>query len=290
MPAPTSATPSSASARRISSARSIPPYAQYSYEDWTGQNQGVGGQSLAAAGYNNEYREDDFVAARRLDALGRPAEPDLRWSASTTPAATPTPPKRRGSMCPAISSPARRRATPSAPNTTSAFTTWPPGRTAATWSSAASAPRTSSRRAFDDETNALGTYTFGPTLAADGVTVLQTALQNYAANLPSGFSANTGDTHFIYHQQEMGAFIQDQLKLEQPLRDHARPRYDWQNFLATRRLGFSPRVSLRVGFERRTQNVVRGGGGIYYDRFGSGPLLDLARYADGAAPGDLSVA
>ena len=34
---------------------------QYSYEDWTGQNQGVGGQTLAAAGYNSEYREDDLV-------------------------------------------------------------------------------------------------------------------------------------------------------------------------------------------------------------------------------------
>ncbi len=36
-------------------------YAQYSYEDWTGQNQGVGGQTLASAGYNNQYHEDDFV-------------------------------------------------------------------------------------------------------------------------------------------------------------------------------------------------------------------------------------
>jgi hypothetical protein len=35
---------------------------QYSYQDSTAQNQGVGGQSLAAAGYNNQYREDDFVA------------------------------------------------------------------------------------------------------------------------------------------------------------------------------------------------------------------------------------
>ena len=26
------------------------------------QNQGVGGQTLAAAGYTNQYREDDFVA------------------------------------------------------------------------------------------------------------------------------------------------------------------------------------------------------------------------------------
>src|ERR1700751_2342355 len=34
-------------------------YAQYSYEDWTGQNQAVGGQTLASAGFFNEYHEDD---------------------------------------------------------------------------------------------------------------------------------------------------------------------------------------------------------------------------------------
>ena len=37
-------------------------YAQYSYQDATAQNQGVGGQSLASAGYTNDFREDDFVA------------------------------------------------------------------------------------------------------------------------------------------------------------------------------------------------------------------------------------
>ena len=36
-------------------------YAQYSYEEWTGQNQGVGGQALASNGYNSEYHEDDMV-------------------------------------------------------------------------------------------------------------------------------------------------------------------------------------------------------------------------------------
>ena len=30
--------------------------------------------------------------------------------------------------------------------------------------------------------------------------------------------------------------------------------------------------------------VVRGGGGIYYDRFGSGPLLDLVRYRECPPP------
>ena len=99
------------------------------------------------------------------------------------------------------------------------------------------------RRAFDDNTNALGTFTYGPTLASDGVTVLQSALQNYAANLPSGYSINYGETHFIYHQQEMGAFLQDQFKVNARFSITPGLRYDWQNFLATRRLGFSPRVS-----------------------------------------------
>jgi hypothetical protein len=134
------------------------------------------------------------------------------------------------------------------------------------------------RRAFDDNTNELGTYTFGPTMAPDGVTVKETALQNYAANLPSGYSQNTGDTHFVYHQQEMGAFVQDQFKLNSRFAITPGLRYDWQNFLATRRLGFAPRVSFAWVLDEDSKLIVRGGGGIYYDRFGSGPLLDLARY------------
>jgi hypothetical protein len=136
------------------------------------------------------------------------------------------------------------------------------------------------RRAFDDNTNALGTYTFGPTMASDGVTVLQSALQNYTNNLPSEFSQNTGDVHFIYHQQEMGAFIQDQFKINARFAITPGVRYDWQNFLATKRLGFSPRVSFAWVLDQDSKSVVRGGGGVYYDRFGSGPLLDLARYQD----------
>jgi hypothetical protein len=55
-------------------------------------------------------------------------------------------------------------------------------------------------------------------------------------------------------------------------------RYDWQNFLATQRLGFSPRLSFAWVLDQPSKTVLRGGGGIYYDRFGGGPLLDLARY------------
>jgi hypothetical protein len=137
-----------------------------------------------------------------------------------------------------------------------------------------------SRRAFDDHTNELGTYTFGPTLAADGVTVLATALQNYTAKLPSAFSENTGDVHFIYHQQEMGAFVQDHYKVNDRLAITPGIRYDWENFLATRRLGISPRFSFAWVLDAHSKTIMRGGGGIYYDRFGGGPLLDLERYGN----------
>lgn len=108
--------------------------------------------------------------------------------------------------------------------------------------------------------------------------MLTTALQNYANGLPSGFSENTGDTHFIYHQQELGAFVQDQLKVNGRFAITPGLRYDWQNLLANRRLGFSPRVSFAWVLDAQSKTIVRGGGGLYYDRFGSGPLLDLARY------------
>jgi hypothetical protein len=117
-------------------------------------------------------------------------------------------------------------------------------------------------------------------MASDGVTVLETTFQNYTNNLPSAFSQNTGDVHFIYHQQEMGAFVQDQYKINNRLSITPGIRYDWQNFLATKRLGFSPRFSFAWVLDAHSKTIVRGGGGIYYDRFGGGPMLDLARYGN----------
>src|SRR5208282_982591 len=76
----------------------------------------------------------------------------------------------------------------------------------------------------------------------------------------------------------MGEFVQDQWKLNSRFATSPGIRYDWQNFLATRRLGFSPRVSFALVLDPDSKLIVRGGGGIYYDRFGSGPLLDLVRY------------
>jgi hypothetical protein len=251
-------------------------YVQYSYQDETGQNQGVGGQTLAAAAYNSEYHEDDAVVhldstltMTLLNQLSLVGEDDSSRHNNTVEA-------------PHIS--VSGDFTGGSAQTDSWGTeynfrisdmvTWTRGRNLVKFG--IGTPHID-RRAFDDNTSALGSYTFAPTLDSAGNTV-QTALQNYANNLPSGFSQNTGDVHFVYHQQEMGAFIQDQFKASDRFSITPGIRYDWQNFLATRRLGFAPRVSFAWVLDQDTKTVVRGGGGIYDDRVGSGPLLDLARY------------
>jgi hypothetical protein len=186
-------------------------YVQYSYQDWTAQNQGVGGQTLSSAGYNNQYREDDVVAhldstvsATMLNQATIVGERDFNRNSNVAeaPAVNVSGDFVSGSaQTDSFSTEYNFRVYD--------MVTWTRGRNLIKFG--AGTPHID-RRAYDDNTNALGTYTFGPTLAPDGVTALETALENYTANLPSGFSENTGDTHFVYRQQEMGAFIQDQFK------------------------------------------------------------------------------
>jgi hypothetical protein len=250
---------------------------QYSYQDWTGQNQGVGGQTLAPGGYNSEYREDDLTA--HVDAAYSPVllnQVSLVGEHTSNRNSNTAEGPRISLPGDFLSGSAQSDSFGTEYNFRfSDVLSWTRGRHLV--KAGAGVPHMS-RRAYDDHTNELGTYTFGPTLAADGVTVLQTTFQNYANNLPSAFSQNTGDTHFIYHQQEMGAFAQDQIKFGTRFSITPGIRYDWQNFLATDRLGFSPRVSFAYVLDPASRTIVRGGGGIYYDRFGSGPILDLARY------------
>lgn len=251
-------------------------YAQYSYEDWSGQGQGVGGQTIADAGYNSKYHEDDVtlhldstLSAVLFNQLSVIAEHDLNSHNNTieAPHVSVSGYFTGGSaQSDYLSTEYNFRLFDNA--------TWTRGRHMVRFG--VSVPHIS-RRAYNDNTNALGSYTFSPTVDANG-NVTATALDNYTNNLPSGFSQNTGDVRFIYHQQETGVYIQDQWKVTDTFSITPGIRYDWQNFLASRHLGFAPRVSFAWVIDNDTKTVVRGGGGLYYDRFGSGPILDLTRY------------
>jgi hypothetical protein len=252
-------------------------YIQYSYEDWTGENQGVGGQTLAAAGYNVRYREDD-VSVHTDSALSHSLYNQLTLVAESDSSRRANIAEATQILVPGdfLGGSAQADALSTELNgRLFEMLSWTHGRHLIRFG--AGIPHFS-RRGYDDNTNELGTYTFGPTLAPDGVTVLESSFDNLAANLPSGFSQNTGIVHFVYHQQELGAFVQDQFKLSAKFSITPGVRYDWQNFLAADRLGISPRVSFAWVFDEKSKTVLRGGGGVYYDRFGSGPLLDLARY------------
>ena len=142
------------------------------------------------------------------------------------------------------------------------------------------------RRAFDDNTNALGTYTFGPTLAAGRRHRPHTgAPELRQTNLPSGYSQNSGDMHFIYHQQEMGAFLQDQCEDQRPVLHHARPslrlaelpRREAARLLAARLLRLGPR-------SRTRRPWCAAAAASTTTASAPAPLLDLVRYQDSAAP------
>jgi hypothetical protein len=256
-------------------------YAQYSYEDWTGHNQGVGGLTLAEAAYNNRYHEDDLMfhvdstlspsMLNQVSVIGEHAFSHTQ-NVNNVPRIYVQGYFSGGSaQANALSTEYNFRLFD--------VVQWYRGRHFVKFG--AGIPHLS-RRAYDDHGNELGSYTFSPTVDANG-NELASAIDNYQNNLPSTYSINSGEIHFIYHQQEMGAFIQDQIKVSPRFSITPGLRYDWQNFLAEKRLGFSPRVSFAYVIDPQSKTVLRGGGGIYYDRIGSGPLLDLVRY-EGAEP------
>jgi hypothetical protein len=248
----------------------------YAFQDATNRNSGVGNQTLPEAGYNTETREDDLifhddyilspsklnqasiVLERSYDPVSDVQEgPQIRVNGDYTGGSA---------QADQVNTEYNLRA--------NEMVTWTQGPH--TMKFGMNLPHFS-RRVRDDLTNQDGTYTFSPTYDASG-TLVTSAIQKQQANSPSGFSMQQGQTRFVYHQQEVGGFFQDQIKLKPWFSVTPGLRYDWQNFLGGDRNNFSPRLSFAWVWDQAHDLVLRGGGGIYYDRIGSGPLVDLARY------------
>ncbi|MGC1362448.1 MAG: carboxypeptidase regulatory-like domain-containing protein [Silvibacterium sp.] len=248
----------------------------YAFQDATNRNEGVGNQTLPEAGYNTEAREDDLVlhdnyivSATKLNeaaiVLERSYDPisDVQEGPQINVNGNYVGGSAQNDQ---VATEYNLRA--------NEMMTWTVGPH--TLKFGINLPHFS-RRVFEDNTDRDGSYTFSPDYAPDG-TVITTAIQNQQAGNPSGYSLKQGQSRFVYRQDEVGGFVQDQIKLKPWFSVTPGLRYDWQNFLSSDVNNFSPRVSFAWVWDQASQLVLRGGGGVYYDRTGSGPLLDLARY------------
>ena len=122
-----------------------------------------------------------------------------------------------------------------------------------------------SRRGFDDFTNRAGTYTFAS--AAD-----------YSAGMPSTYLVQTGQGHVAFLEKVLCGFVEDDIRVRPNFSLYVGVRYYWQNFFHDDPNNFAPRVSFAYAPAAKSKTIIRGGGGVFYDRTGPGPVADLLHF------------
>jgi Carboxypeptidase regulatory-like domain/TonB dependent receptor len=109
-----------------------------------------------------------------------------------------------------------------------------------------------SRRAVDDQTNRLGTFKFN-------------SLADYTSNSPYVLNQQQGIGRGLYWINEIGGFIQDEIKVRKNLQATIGLRYQWQTYISSNN-NFAPRAS--VAYSATPRTILRAGTGLFYDRTG----------------------
>jgi outer membrane receptor protein involved in Fe transport len=118
-----------------------------------------------------------------------------------------------------------------------------------------------SRRAWDDRTNRLGTFSFAN-------------LASFQANRPYAYTVQQGPGRAVFWFNEVGGFFQDQIKLTKNVQASIGLRYDWQTFLHDNN-NFAPRASLAWSPGKSQKTVIRIGYGVFFDRTGGDTLANI---------------
>jgi len=122
-----------------------------------------------------------------------------------------------------------------------------------------------SRRGLDDFTNRAGTYTFAS--SAD-----------FTAGAPTTYLVQTGQGHVVFLEKVISGFVEDNIRLKPNFSLYVGVRYYWQNYFHDVPHNFAPRLSFAYAPTADSTTVIRGGGGIFYDRTGPSPIGDLLHF------------
>jgi hypothetical protein len=127
------------------------------------------------------------------------------------------------------------------------------------------------------EQNFAGTFTF------ESLEAYRNTLLNVAGARPSQFSISAGNPEARITRTDFSPFIQDDWRIRPNLTLSAGLRYDWQTNVESG-LNFAPRIAFAwspgagQGQQQQQRTVIRGGFGVFYDRFNENLLLQSVRF------------
>jgi len=124
-----------------------------------------------------------------------------------------------------------------------------------------------SRRGFYDRSGFGGTYYFSD-LAA------------YEAGQPYAFRQRQGNGDVVWLEKVLGFYANDDWQIGSRATLSAGLRYDWSNYFRDHD-NVAPRLSFAVKPTGRKSLVLRGGAGLFYDKVGPFPVIDVLNYRPG---------
>jgi hypothetical protein len=233
---------------------------RYSYEDQSQKNQGVGGITLPEAGVNTSSRESDLVYTQQTVfspklvnqfriLLGREMQPFDSIN-----------PGRKivvadafiggGAQADSLRTEKHIQLTDVVSYSTGRHVI-KTGLNVPDWSD----------RGYENNLNKAGTFYFS-------------SLADFNAGVPSTFRQQEGNGHITFLEKVIGGFVLDDFRFRPNLMFSAGMRYDWQNYFHVHN-NFAPRFSFAYSPGKHRKTVIRGGAGVFYDRTGPRPIIDL---------------